>query len=143
MPYIFLAALAVVLLLLLLQKLENAETRLIVITLKWTLVGVMGLAALYLALVGRLFLVAALVVLLILLLKGDIQAFAKRNTPPRSLPHPMTKKEAASLLKVDLKASSEEIEEAYQKIKTKDSTARDRLLQARETLLKGRKQTKG
>src|SRR3990167_5383135 len=71
MPYLFLAVLGAILLILLLQKLEHAETRLLVKTLKWTMVGVMVLAAVYLALVGRLFHVAAIAVLLILLLKQD------------------------------------------------------------------------
>ena len=72
MAELFLAALGVVLLILLLQKLEHAETQLLVKTLKWTLVGVMILAALYLILVGKLFHVAAIAILLILLLKQDV-----------------------------------------------------------------------
>jgi hypothetical protein len=51
----------------------------------------------------------------------------------------MTRKEAAVLLQVDLNASAEEIEAAFKKLKPKDSTARDRLSQARDVLLKGKK----
>ena len=139
MPYLFPAALAVVLLILLLQKLEHAETKLLVQTLKWTMVGVMMLAAFYLTLVGRLFHVAALIVLLVILLKKDVYAWMQKKPPPLSLSHPMTKKEAAALLKIDLNASTEEIEAAFKKRKSKDSTERDRLSQARDVLLKGKK----
>lgn len=138
MAYLFLAALALVLLILLLQKLEYAETKLLIQTLKWTLVGVMVLAAIYLTLVGRLFHVAAIVVLLILLLRKDAHSWIQKKPPSPALPHPMTKKEAANLLKVDLNASAEEIEVAFKKMKPKDSTVRDRLSQAREVLLKGK-----
>lgn len=136
MAYLFLAALAVVLLILLLQKLEHAETKLLVQTLKWTVVGVLVLAAFYLTLVGRLFHVAAIIVLLVILLRKDAQGWMQKKPPPPSLPPPMTKKEAASLLKVDLNASAEEIEVAFKKGKPKDSTERDRLSQARDVLLK-------
>jgi len=135
MPYLFLAIFGLILLLLFLQKLEYAETRLLVKTLKWTVVGVMILAAIYLTLVGRLLHVAALVVLLILLLKKDISSFMEKPPTPLRLMRPMTKKEAASLLKVDLNASSEEVEASFRKIKPKDSTERDRLSQARDVLL--------
>lgn len=138
MPYLFLAAFGVVLLILLLQKLEHAETKLLVKTLKWTLVSVMILAAIYLTLVGRLFHVAALGALLILLLRQDIHQWMQKKDSPPSLPHPLTKKEAAFLLKVDLKATPEEIKEAFKKAKAKDSTHQDRLLQARDLLLKRR-----
>ncbi|MBS0271750.1 MAG: hypothetical protein JSR85_03785 [Proteobacteria bacterium] len=136
MPELFLAALGIVLLILLLQKLEHAETRLLVKTLKWTFVGVMILAAFYLTLVGRLFHVAAIAVLLILLLKQDVHKWIKERSPPPSLPHPLTIKEAAALLKIAPNASPEEIEAAFKKIKTKDSMAKDRLEQARDLLLK-------
>lgn len=135
MPYLFLAALGLVLLILLLQKLEYAETKLLVQTLKWTLVGVLVLAVFYLTLVGRLLHVAVIVVLLILLLRRDAHTWLQKKPPPLPLPHPMTKKEAAALLKVDLNASVEEIEEAFKKKKPKDSTDRDRLSQARDVLL--------
>ncbi len=138
MPELFLAALGVVLLILLLQKLEYAETKLLVKTLKWTLVGVMLLAAIYLTLVGRLLHVAVIAVLLILLLRQDVHQWMKKKPPPLTLPHPLTEHEAASLLHVDLNASPEEIEEAFKKMKPKDSTQQDRLAQAREVLLKGK-----
>ena len=139
MPELFLAALGFVLLILLLQKLEHAEAKLLVKTLKWTLVGVMIFAALYLTLVGRLLHVAAILVLLILLLKQDLHTWVKKNRPPLPLPHPMTKKEAAALLNVNLNASVEEIKEAFKKAKPKDSTHHDLLLQAQDTLLKKKK----
>ncbi|MBY0500964.1 MAG: hypothetical protein K2P93_03070 [Alphaproteobacteria bacterium] len=138
MAEIFLAALGLVLLILLLQKLENAEIKLLVLTLKWTLVGLIILAVIYLILVGRLFHVAALAALLILLLKQDVHKWIKKEPSPSPLPlpHPMTKKEAAALLKVDLKATPEEIEEAFRKLRFKDSTEEDRYLQAKVVLLK-------
>ncbi len=136
MAELFLGAFGITLLILLLQKLEYAETKLLVKTLKWTLVGVMILAAVYLTLVGRLLHVAALIVLLILLLRQDVRQWMKEKPPPLPLPHPLTKHEAAALLKVDLNASADEIEEAFKKIKTKDSTERDRLMQAKDVLLK-------
>lgn len=139
MPYLFLAALGLILLILLVQKLEHAETRFLVQTLKWTLVGILILAAFYLTLVGRLLHVAAIVVLLVILLKNDMHTWMRKKPPPLSLSHPMTKKEAAALLKVDLKANAEEIEATFKKIKPKDSTDRDRLTQARDLLLKGKK----
>lgn len=137
MPYLFLAALGLVLLILLVQKLEHAETRLLIQTFKWTLVALMVLAAFYLILVGRLVHVAAIVILLILLLKKDARTWIqkKQSTAPPVLRAPMAKKEAAALLKVDLNASMEEIETAYKKIKPKNSTDRDRLAQARDLLL--------
>lgn len=135
MAYLFLAAFVCVLFILLLQKLEHAETKLLVKTLKWTFVGVMLLTAFYLVLVGRLFHVAAIIILLVLLLKNDVHTWMQRKPAPPSLPHPMTKKEAAALLKVDLNASPDEIETAFKKLKPKDSTERDRLSQARDLLL--------
>jgi hypothetical protein len=136
MPELFLAAFGIVLLILLLQKLEHAETKLLIKTIKWTFVGVMILAAIYLVLVGRLLHVAAIGLLLIILLRQDVQDWMKKKSPPQALPHPMTEHEAAFLLKVDLNASPEEIKEAFKKIKAKDSTDQDRLLQAQELLLK-------
>lgn len=143
MAYLFLAALGLVFLVLLFQKLEHAETKLLVKTLKWTLVGVLVLAAFYLTLVGRLFHVAAILVLLILLLKQDMNKWTRKKPPSLSLPHPMTAKEAAALLKVDLNASIEEIEAAFKKRRPKDSTARDRLSQARDVLIERKKTSKG
>ena len=136
MAELFLAALGAVLFILLLQKLEYTETKLLAKTLKWTLVAVMVLAAIYLTLVGRLFHVAAIALLLILLLKQDVHQWIQVKRPPLPLPHPMTKKEAAALLKVKLNARPEEIEKGFQKLKPKDSTERDRYLQARDVLLK-------
>lgn len=136
MPYLFLAAFALILFILLLQKLEHAETRLLVKTLKWTMVGVMVLAAFYLTLVGRLLHVGAIIVLLVILLRKDVHGWMQKKPPPLSLSHPMTEKDAAALLKVDLNASVEEIEAAFKKLKPKDSTDRDRLSQARDLLLK-------
>lgn len=143
MPELFLAALGAVLLILFLQKLEHAETKLLVQTLKWTLAGVLVLAAFYLILVGRLFHVAAIAVLLILLLKKEAHQWVKNKSTPLSLPHPLTEKEAAKLLKVDLNASPQEIKEAFAKMKPKDSTKRDLLIQARDLLLKRAKRKKG
>lgn len=143
MPELFLATLGAVLLILFLQKLEHAETKFLVATLKWTLVGVFVLAAFYLTLVGRLFHVAAIAVLLILLLKKDAHQWVKNRSTPLSLPHPLTEKEAAKLLKVDLNASPQEIKDAFAKMKTKDSTKRDLLIQARDVLLKRMKGKKG
>ncbi|MBA3812891.1 MAG: hypothetical protein H0X26_00120 [Alphaproteobacteria bacterium] len=138
MAYLFLGAFGFILLILLLQKLEHAETKLLVQTLKWTLVGVLVLSVFYLTLVGRLLHVAALVALLVILLKKDVHSWVQKKPPPPALPSPMTKKEACALLKVDLNASVEEIEAAYKKQKPKDSTKRDRLAQARDVLLKGK-----
>jgi len=138
MAYLFLAALGIVLLILLLQRLEHAETKLIVQTLKWTVVGIMVLAVIYLTLVGRLLHVAALLILLVILLKKDVGEWMQKKSPPLSLSHPMTKKEAAALLKIDTNASVKEIETAFKKQKPKDSTERDRLAQARDVLLRGR-----
>lgn len=139
MAELFLVAFGVVLLILLLQKLEHAETKLLVTTLKWTMVGVLVLAAFYLTLVGRLLHVAAIAVLLVILLKKDMHGWLQKKPPPLSLSHPMTEKEAAALLRVDLNASAEEIEAAFKKRKPKDSTHRDRLSQARNLLLARKK----
>lgn len=142
MPELFLAALGAVLLILFLQKLEHAETKFLVATLKWTLVGVLILAAFYLTLVGRLLHVAAIAVLLILLLKKDAHQWVKNKSTPL-LPAPLTEKEAAKLLKVDLNASPQEIKDAFAKMKTKNSTKRDLYLQARDLLLERAKGKKG
>jgi hypothetical protein len=136
MPELFLVALGIVLLLLFMQKLEHAETKLLIKTLKWTFVGVLVLAALYLTLVGRLLHVAAIIVLLTILLKRDAHSWIKRKHSPLSLSPPMTLKEAARLLNVNEKASPEDIQKAFEKMKPKDSTHQDRLIQAREVLLK-------
>lgn len=133
MPELFLAALGVVLLLLLLQQLEYAETKLLVKTLKWTCVALLVCAGIYLILVGRLFHVVAIFVLLALLLRQDAHRWIKER--PRLSP-PLTKAEAAKILKVGLKATPEDIQKAFDKAKPKDSTHRDRLVQARDLLLK-------
>lgn len=139
MAYLFLGALGVVLLLLLLQNLANAEIQVLVRTIKWTLVGVMTLAIIYLTLVGRLFHVAALFCLLLLLLKRDIQNWFKKKEPPLSLHKPMSLKEAATLLGIDIKATPQEIKKAFNQQTPKDSTHHDRLCQARDLLLKHKK----
>ena len=139
MPELFLAALGIVLLILLLQKLEHAETKLLLQTIKWTFVGVLVFAAIYLTLVGRLIQVAAIAILLILLLRRDVMEWREKKRPPLPLSHPMTKKEAAALLKVDLKSTKQEINEAFNNAKPKDSTEKDRFQQARDTLLKAKK----
>ena len=139
MAELFLAAFGIVLLLLFLQKLEYAETTLLIKTLKWTFVGVMVLAAIYLTLVGRLLHVTAIIILLVLLLRQDAHAWVKQKRAPPSLSPPMTRKAAAALLKVDPKASPKDIKQAFEKIKPKDSTHQDLLLQARDVLLKKHK----
>lgn len=141
MPELFLGAFGVVILLLLLQKLELAETKLLIKTLKWTFVGVLVLASIYLTLVGRLLHVAAIIVLLALLLKQDVHKWLKKNptTPPLPLSPPMNKKKAAQLLNISLKATPEEIQKAFNESQPKDSTHRDLLLRARDVLLKKRR----
>lgn len=136
MPELFLAAFGGVLLLLLLQKLEHAETKLLIKTLKWTFIGVLVFAGVYLTLVGRLLHVTAIIVLLVLLLKQDVHKWVKKKRPPLPLSPPMSKKEAAALLKVKLKATPEEIQKAFDTIKAKDSTHQDLLRRARDVLLK-------
>ena len=138
MAELFLILLALTLLVLILQGLERAETKLIVATFKWTLVGVLILAALYLTLVGRLLQVAIIAVLLVLLLRKDVHEWLKKKAPPPSLPRPLTKKEAAAILKVKLRATPEEIQKAFERAKPHDSSDLDRLEQARDLLL-GRK----
>ncbi|MBX9786277.1 MAG: hypothetical protein K2Y08_02955 [Alphaproteobacteria bacterium] len=138
MAELFLILLGLVILILILQNLERAETKLVVATLKWTLVGVLLFAGFYLTLVGRLLQVAIIAILLVLLLRRDVHQWLKKKAPPPSLPHPLTKKEAAALLKVKLKATPEEILKAFESAKPKDSTELDRLEQARDLLL-GRK----
>jgi hypothetical protein len=138
MAELFLILLGLVLLILILQNLEHAETKLVVATLKWTLVGVLLFAGFYLTLVGRLLQVAMIAILLVLLLRQDVHGWLKKKAPPPSLPHPLTKKEAAALLKVGLKASAEEIQKAFEDAKPRNSTELDQLEQARDLLL-GRK----
>ncbi len=139
MAELFLVAFGIVLLILLLQKLEHADAKLLVNTIKWTFVGVMLFAAFYLTLVGRLLQVGAIALLLILLLRKDYLDWRKKKLAPPPLASPMTKKEAASLLKVDLKATAKEINEAFEQAHPKDSTEEDRLKQARDLLLKGKR----
>ena len=86
MAYVFLISFGVVVGLLLLQKLKHAETRLLVLTLKWTFVGLLLLMAVYLTLVGRLFHVAVIGILLIMLLQQDARRWLKRK--PLALPPP-------------------------------------------------------
>jgi uncharacterized integral membrane protein len=135
MAELFLILLGLVILILILQNLERAETKLVVATLKWTLVGVLLFAGFYLILVGRLLQVAIIAILLVLLLRRDVHQWLKKKVQPPSLPHPLTKKEAAALLKVNLKASAEEIQKAFKNAKPKNSTELDRLEQARDLLL--------
>lgn len=139
MPYLFLAAFAFVLFILLLQKLEHAETKLLVQTIKWTFIGVMILAGVYLILVGRLFHVAIIVALITLLLKTEAHSWVTCKSPTLPLPRSLTKKAAAALLQVGLNASPEEIKEAYKDAVKRDSTQEDRLTQARDILLKKKK----
>lgn len=136
MPQFFLLALGLVLLLLLGQRLSRAEPSLLFKTIKWTVAGVLLLAAIYLTLVGRLLHVAALSVLLIFLLKSDLHAWLKRRKPIRALHAPLTVQEARRLLGVRAQATSDEIEDAFKQVKAKDSGHRDRLFQAKTLLLK-------
>lgn len=136
MPELFLAAFGIVLLLLLLQKLEHAETKLLIKTLKWTFVGVLVLASVYLTLVGRLLHVAAIIVLLLILLKQDAHTWIKQKRTPTSLPSPMTRAKAARLLKISMTASPEDIQRAFENIKPQDPTHQNQLIQARDVLLR-------
>jgi predicted membrane protein len=136
MPELFLAAFGIVLFLLLLQKLEHAETKLLIKTIKWTFVGVLILASVYLTLVGRLLHVAAIIVLLLILLKQDAHAWIKRKRTPLSLSSPMTRAKAARLLKVSTKANPEAVQKAFENIEPKDPTHQDQLVQARDVLLR-------
>lgn len=138
MAELFLILLGLVILILILQSLERAETKLVVATLKWTLVGVLLFAGFYLTLVGRLLQVGTIAVLLVILLRRDVHQWFTKKAPPPSLPHPLTKKEARALLKVNPKASAEEIQKAFEDANPKNSTELDRLEQARDLLL-GRK----
>lgn len=79
MAELFIIAFVFVLLLLLLQKLEYVEKSLLLKTLKWTFVGVLILAAIYLALVGRLLQVAVIVGLLVVLLRKDVQRWLRKS----------------------------------------------------------------
>lgn len=99
----------------------------------------MVLAGIYLILVGRLLHVTAIIVLLVLLLRQDVHTWVKQKRSPLPLSAPMTKAQAAKLLKVSLKATPEDIQKAFDKINPKDSTHRDLLLQARDVLLKKRR----
>jgi hypothetical protein len=138
MAELFLVALGIILFLLLLQQLEYAETKLLVKTLKWTVIVVLVCAGIYLTLVGRLFHVAAIIVLLTLLLRQDMYAWVKKRSPLPLAP-PLNRAEAAKILKVNPNASPEEIQGAFERTTPKDSTHYDRLLQAREILLKKKK----
>lgn len=117
------------------QKLETAETRVILQTLKWTVVSVLVLAVIYFTLFGRLLHVAAIIILLVLLLRKDIRGWFHKPPSPLPLPKPLTRKEAARILKVNEKATPAEIEEAFLELKAKDSTERDLFEQARNKLL--------
>lgn len=139
MAELFIGAFGIVLLLLLLQRMESVEKNILIKTLKWTFVGVLVLAGFYLTLVGRLFHVAAIIVLLVLLLKKDAHNWMRKNRPPLALSPPLTVQEAADLLHVKVNATPHEIHEAFECAETKDSTHRDRLAQARDVLLKNKK----
>jgi predicted membrane protein len=78
MAELFLIALGIVLLLLLLQRLEKVERTLLFRTLKWTGVGVLGCAGIFLALTGRILHVAAILVLLVLLIRKDVKRHRQR-----------------------------------------------------------------
>lgn len=140
MPQFFLLALGLVLLLILGQKLSRAEPSLLFKTIKWTVAGVLLLAAMYLTLVGRLLQVAAISVLLIVLLKPDVQAWLKGKKPIGALQPPLTVQQARRLLGIAKDATPEEIEEAFRKVKARDSGHRDRLLQAKTLLLQRSKE---
>lgn len=86
MAYIFLIGFGIAIALRLLQKLQDAETGLLVLTLKWTFVAVLVLAGAYLTLVGRLFHVALIGVFLFILLQQDARQWVKRK--PLALPSP-------------------------------------------------------
>ena len=139
MAELFIGAFGIVLLLLLLQRMESVEKNILIKTLKWTFVGVLVLAGFYLILVGRLLHVAAIIVLLVLLLRADAHKWMKKKRAPLALSPPLTPKEAADLLQVQINATPLEIHEAFEHMEGKDSTHRDRLIQARDVLLKNKK----
>ncbi len=80
--------------------------------------------------------VTAIMALLVLLLKQDVHKWVKKKRPPLPLSPPMSKKEAAVLLNVKLKATPQEIQKAFEAINAKDSTYQNLLRQARDVLLK-------
>ncbi len=139
MAELFIGAFGIVLLLLLLQRIENVEKNILIKTLKWTFVGVLVFTGIFLTLVGRLFHVAAIIVLLVLLLRSDVHKWVKQKRSPLALSPPLTPKEAADLLHVKVNATPLEIHEAFERMEVKDSTHRDRLIQARDVLLKNKK----
>lgn len=139
MAELFIGAFGIVLLLLLLQRMESVEKNILIKTLKWTFVGVLVLAGFYLTLVGRLLHVAVIIVLLVLLLRSDVHKWIKQKQAPLSLSPPLTAKEAVDLLNVKVNATPLEIHKAFERMKAKDSTHQDRLIQARDVLLKNKK----
>lgn len=134
MAFLFLGLLGLVLLALLIQRLETVETRLLSQTIKWTVVGILVLAGIYLTLVGRLLHVAVIVIFIVMLLRKDAQQWFAKPSPPRQLTKPMTKKEAADILGVSSKASPEEIEEAFQRCLKDKTVALSLLEKARDKL---------
>ncbi len=120
MAFLFLGLLGLVLLALLFQRLETVETKVLSLTIKWTVVGVLILTGIYLTLTGRLLHVAVIVIFIVMLLQKDTQQWFAKPSPPKQLTKPMTKKEAAEILGVSTKASPQEIEGAYkQRMKDK------------------------
>lgn len=135
MAFLFLGLLGLVLLALLIQRLETVETRLLSQTIKWTVVGILILAGIYLTLVGRLLHVAVIVIFLVMLLRKDAQKWFAKPSPPRQLTKPMTKKEAADILGVSKNASPEEVDGAYQNLLHKTPEKKNLLKKARDILI--------
>ena len=119
MPYILLVLIGAILIFWLVLKLKETDQKTLQKSFRITLLLILALVVIYSALTGRIGIVAAGALGLIILFAPQMRAyFAKRS--PKYLPRDMTQEEAAQILGVSEDASESEIQEAYHKLIAKN-----------------------
>ena len=142
MPYILLALIGAILIFWLMLKLKEADPKTLQKSFRITLLLVLILAIIYSALTGRIGIVAAGALGLVILFTPKIKTFFKDRSP-KYLTRDMTVEEAAQVLGVSTEASESEIQEAYHRLISKNHPDHggskyiaQQLNQARDLMLK-------
>lgn len=142
MPYLLLALIGAILIFWLTLKLKEADPKTLQKSFRLTLLLVLALVVIYSALTGRIGIVAAGALGLIILFAPKIKTFFKDRSP-KLLPRDMTIEEASQILGILPEASEHEIQEAYLKLISKNHPDHggskyiaQQLNQARDLLLK-------
>lgn len=143
MPYLLLALIGATLIFWLVLKLKEADQKVLHKSFRITLFLILSLAVVYAALTGRIGIVAASALGLIILFAPKIRRYFAERSTKKYLPRDMTSSEAAQILNIQEDASESEIQKAYHQLIAKNHPDHggskyiaQQLNQARDLLIK-------